>query len=276
MLVARIDHPDWPVVLSNEAYDRLADDRAALSKPLADVVENIVGRDLALEISETIRDGQETTIAIELRGYDYLLVLKPLHGLDDGARFYVLYWRGGAGSSFASDNEVEQALMKAKRRIRDLSRDDPVTGLLNEKSFTEILAHDWAVAEREKTSLSLVAFVLDDFDAYVEVFGQHAADSCQRRVAQAVRRCLRRASDVAAKIRRKDTDFLVVLSHASDKEGVRTFAAKIATAVRELGLHHPRSRAARFVTVSWTTNVMEAARGDRNAEEFLKETLGMS
>jgi diguanylate cyclase (GGDEF)-like protein len=240
------------------------------------VVERLVGRDLALEVSETIRAGQETTIAIEMHGRDYLLVLKPLTAADDGASYYVIYLRGAAGSSFAADSEVQQALLKAKRRIRDLSRDDPVTGLLNEQSFMEILAHDWAVAEREKSSLSLVSFVLDDFNAYLDVFGRHAADSCQRRVAQAIRRCLRRASDVAAKIRRKDSDYLVVLSHASQEDGVREFAARIATAVRELGLHHPRSRAARFVTVSWTSHVMEAGKDGKSANDFLQETLGIS
>jgi len=276
MLVARIDQPDWPVVLCNQAYEALAGERSPLKEPFADVVENMVGRDLALEISETIRAGQETTIAIEVRGNDYLLALKSLESPDDDAKYYVVYWRGGVGSLTAADSEIQQALLKAKGRIRDLSRDDPVTGLLNEKSFMEILAHDWAVAEREKSCLSLVAFVLDDFDAYLQVFGRHAADSCQRRVAQAIRRCLRRASDVAAKIRVKDTDYLVVLSHASEKDGVREFAAKIATGVRELGLHHPRSRAARFVTVSWTTNVMEAGKDDKSADAFLKETLGAS
>jgi diguanylate cyclase (GGDEF)-like protein len=274
VMVARVDRPDWPVVLCNQAFDVLTGNRSVLAEPFADVIEHLVGRELALEISETVRAGQETTIAIELRGVDYLLALKPLAPGPDGATCYVVYWRGAAGSTFTTDSEIQQALLKAKRRIRDLSRDDPVTGLLNERSFMEVLAHDWAVAEREKSSLSLVSFVLDDFAAYQQVFGRHAADSCQRRVAQAIRRCLRRASDVAAKIRIGDTDYLVVLSHASEKDGVREFASKIATAVRELGLHHPRSRAARFVTVSWSTNVMEAGKDGKSASDFLRETLG--
>jgi diguanylate cyclase (GGDEF)-like protein len=273
VLVARIDQPDWPVVLCNTAYEALAGDRSSVNEPFADVIEELVGRDLALEISETVRAGHETSIAIEHGGREYLLVLKPLQTKDSNASFYVAYWRGAAGSSYAPEGEIQQALLKAKRRIRDLSRDDPVTGLLNEKSFMEVLAHDWAVAERDKSCLALVAFRLDDFDAYLEVFGRHAADSCQRRVAQAIRRCLRRASDVAAKIRHKDDDFLVVLSHASDEDGVQDFAARIASAVRELGLHHPRSRAAKFVTVSHTTLVMEAG-NDKNSSDFLRAALG--
>ena len=57
IIVARIDHPDWPVVLSNSAFGSMTDYVPVVSKPLADVVENLVGRELALEISETIRGG---------------------------------------------------------------------------------------------------------------------------------------------------------------------------------------------------------------------------
>jgi diguanylate cyclase (GGDEF)-like protein len=272
VLVARIDQPDWPVSLCNTACGALAGDKSAHGQPFADVIEQMIGRDLALEVSESVRAGQETSIAVEISGREYLLVLKPLETKDDGASYYAAYWRGSAGSSYAADGEIEQALFKAKRRIRDLSRDDPVSGLLNEKSFREVLAHDWAVAEREKSCLALVTFRLDDFDAYLEVFGRHAADSCQRRVAQAIRRCLRRASDVAAKIQHKEDDFLIVLSHVSNEDGVREFAARIAASVRELGLHHPRSRAAKFVTVSYCTIVMEAG-SDKNANDFLTAAL---
>ena len=274
MLVAQIDHPDWPVVLCNTAYQSLAGDDDVLQKPLADVVEHMVGRDLALEISETVRARHETSIAVELDGRDYLLLLKPLTvGSDDDISYYAAYWRSGTGSVYPADGEIQQELQKAKRRIRDLSRDDAVTGLLNENSFREVLAHDWAVAAREKSSLALVSFTLVDFDAYLEVFGQHAADSCQRRVAQAIRRCLRRASDVAARINNDDADRMVVLSHAPDEDGVDEFATKISAAVRGLGLHHPRSRAAKFVTVSYSTSVMQTGSDSTNVKDFLNSVL---
>jgi diguanylate cyclase (GGDEF)-like protein len=274
VLVAQIDHPDWPVVLCNDAYQALAGDEAVLEKPFADVVEHIVGRDLALEISEVVRARHETSIAVELDGRDYLLLLKPLTtGKDESISYYAAYWRSGSGSVYPADGDIQQELLKAKRRVRDLSRDDAVTGLLNENSFREVLAHDWAVAAREKSSLALVSFTLVDFDAYLEVFGRHATDSCQRRVAQAIRRCLRRASDVAARINSGDIDRMVVLSHASDEEGVGEFATKISAAVRGLGLHHPRSSVAKFVTVSYSTSVIKVESDNSNAKDFLNSVL---
>ena len=273
VFVARIDHPDWPVVMANAAFGSITEFAPVRDKPLADVVEQLVGRELALEISETIRGGHETTIAVELGSREYLLVLKPLRSSSDAGQYYAAYWRGTAGGTLAVDTEIQQALLKAKRRIRDLTRDDAVTGLLNAATFREVLQHDWAVAAREKSSLALVTFTLDDFPAYLEVFGRHAADSCLRRVAQAIRRCLRRASDVAARIESSGVDCLVVLSHSSNESGVNDFAARISAAVRELGLHHPRSRQARFVTVSYRTKVMAAGEDDTTAAEFLDKVL---
>lgn len=268
LVIVRVDHPDWPVVLSNAAFEAIGGEDAR-EQPFADVIEQLVGRDLALEISETLRSQQETSFPVELGGREFLLVLKPLRiEGESAAQFYVAYWRGGAGA--VAGSEMHQALLKAKRRIRDLSRDDPVTGLLNDRAFREVLAHDWAVAAREKSSLALVAFTLDDFDAYIDVFGRYAADTCLRRVGHTVRRCLRRASDVVGRVGRAQ---LIVLSHGSDENSVHDFSARISSAVRDLGLHHPRSTVSRFVTVSFRVAVSENASQVQTAREFLDELL---
>lgn len=271
LVVVRIDQPDWPVVLANPAFERIGD-QMVLKKPFADVIEALAGREVAMEVSESVRLQQETSFPVESNGREYLLVLRPISlPNEESARFYSAYWRSGAGAGAAEGAEMHHALLKAKRRIRDLSRDDPVTGLLNGRAFREIFEHDWAVAARERSRLSLVTFRLDEFEAYVAVFGRHAADSCLRRAGQAIRRCLRRASDVVA---RPDGATFVVLSHASDEDGVREFASRISAAVRELGLHHPRSKSSKFVTVSFEVTVADAAAEKGSAGDFLNELLG--
>jgi diguanylate cyclase (GGDEF)-like protein len=270
LVIVRVDHPDWPVVLSNAAFESIGGEDTR-NKPFADVIEQLVGRELALEISESVRAQQETRFPVEVGGREYLLALKPLTlSADTDARFYVAYWRGGSGAGAVAGSDMHHELLNAKRRIRDMSRADPVTGLLNGRAFREILEHDWAVAAREKSNLGLVLFTLDDFEAYVAVFGRHAADSCLRRVGRAVRRCLRRASDVVGRL---DGSELVVLSHASDEDGVREFATRISTAVRDLGLHHPRSSVSKFVTVTHSVSVVTAAQDVATAEAFIAELL---
>lgn len=270
LVVVRIDRPDWPVVLTNPAFKAITEE-IVLKQPFADVIEGLAGRELALEVSEAVRAQQETSLPIESNGREYLLVLNPLSiPGEETARYYVAYWRADAGT--ASGAELHHELLKAKRRVRDSSRDDPVTGLLNGRAFAEVFEHDWAVAAREKGKLSLVMFRLREFDEYRDVFGRHAADSCLRRVGQAIRRCLRRASDVVAHL---DGERFVVLSHSSDEDGVRDFAAEISTAVRELGLHHPRSNSSKFVTVSYYASVADISVEERDAREFLTELLAV-
>jgi diguanylate cyclase (GGDEF)-like protein len=273
LLIIRLDHPDWPVVLSNAAFDAIGGEDAC-ERPFADVVEQLVGRDLAVEVSESLRSEDETSFPVELGGREYLLALRPLTVANEAVpKFYAAYWRAGAGAGAVAGSEMHHELLKAKRRIRDLSRDDPVTGLLNERAFNDVLEHDWAVASREKSALSVVVFTLDEFDAYTQVFGQHAADSCMRRVGQAMRRCLRRASDVVGRLQGNQ---VVVLSHASDELGVREFAARISQAVRELGLHHPRSSVAKFVTVSFEIGRSTDAAEGLSARAFLDDLLSSS
>ncbi len=270
VMIVRLDHTDWPVVLANPAFESIGGDDS-IKRPFADVIEDLVGRELALEISESLRLQQESSFAVEVGGREYLLGLKPLQlPNDENLRFCAVFWRGGSGSIARDGSETQHALLKAKRKIRDLTRDDPVTGLLKGRAFREVLDHDWAVASREKSTLALVLFTLDDFDAYVEVFGKHASDSCIRRVGQAIRRCLRRASDVVARL---DGAQLVVLSHAADEDGVREFAGRISTAVRELGLHHPRSTSGRFVTVSHGVSTATAGEDYKSAAAFLEALI---
>jgi len=271
VLIVNVNQPDWPVAFANAAFAPIGGDDAR-GKPFADVIEEIGGRELALEVSESVRSGRETSFPVESGSREYLLVLVPLlTDKDEAARNYAAYWRSSTSSSTAGNAEMHHALLKAKRRIRDLSRDDPITGLLNGRAFRDVFEHDWAVAAREKGRLSLVVFRLDEFDAYVEVFGRHASDSCLRRVGIAIRRCLRRASDVVA---RPNGACFVALSHASDEDGVREFAVRISTAVRELGLHHPRSSSSKFVTVSFEVVVVDTADRERSAADFLGELLG--
>lgn len=270
LLIARMDHPEWPVVFSNTAFESIGGSEVR-GKPFADVIEQLVGRDLAVEIAESLRSQQENSFPVELGGREYLLALRPLRtGNDASAEFYVAFWRGTGIGGAVAGSEMHHELLKAKRRIRDLTRVDPVTGLLNERAFLEVFEHDWTVAAREKSSLSVVAFTLDEFNAYVDVFGRHAADSCMRRVAQAVRRCLRRASDVVG---RMDSGELIVLSHAADEGNVREFANRISAGVRELGLHHPRSSVSKFVTVSFNVGLSSNASADLSPRNFLHGLL---
>ncbi len=279
MLLFRTEQADWPVVMANPAFVKLGagpgdpDDDASVDAdlqplPFAELIDKLVGRESALEVSEAVRSGRASTISVDVNGRECLLVLKPVDDPgDSGGQYMAVVLRFTSGRAAA---HADQALKRARRRIRDLRREDPLTGLLNERTFRDILAHDWAVAGREQATLAVVVFTFDDFAAYVDVFGRHAADSCLRRVGQTVQRCLRRASDVVG---RHGDDKIVVLSHAADEDNVRAFADRISASVRELRIHHPRSEQGRFVTVSHRLGTITVARGAPSSEEFFDGLL---
>lgn len=124
---------------------------------------------------------------------------------------------------------------------------DSVTGLLQRDAFVEVLQRDGAIAAREQTWIAVLVFRLDAFDAYRATFGQHASDSAVKRVATIIRRCLRRSGDTPARVA---DDAVAVLVHGSNAVQGAEFADRIASEIRALAIHHPRSPVAPHLTAT--------------------------
>lgn len=257
LLVVRVDSPDWPVILSNPAFDALTDAVTIAGRAFPDVVEPMIGREMTREASAALRTLKSATLPVDVGSREYLLTLIPMTSgpNEETAIFGVYLTTAGRQIPAGAGRDLHRALAGATRRVRDLSDEDPVTGLLNDRAFRDVLAHDWAVAAREDGILSLMAFSIDDFDAYRGVFGRHGADSCLKRVSRIIGRHLKRASDVAGRIEGAEGGHIVVLAHGSGEEGLAEFGERIAAIVRGLGLHHPRSRGVKFVSVSYRISV---------------------
>lgn len=275
LTVVQVDSPDWPVIYANPAFAALAEREIAGGTPFPDVVEPMIGRDMMREASSALRSRAATTLPVDVASREFLLELVPVPAERSDGDVYVAAYLRTASQRLprAAGTDSFRALARATRRIRDMSGDDHVTGLMNEKAFRDILDHDWAVAARENASIGLTVFRFDDFDAYNAVFGRHGADSCLRRVAGIISRYLRRASDVAARLDGPSGGFIVALSHGSDEAAQREFAGRIAASVRDLRLHHPRSKVDRFVTVSFRTGAFKPRAGRPTAAEGLRGLL---
>lgn len=270
LLIVRLDMPDWPIVFSNAAFEAITRSRAE-SEFFGDLLDQLLGREKAMEVSDAMHARRASTFAVDIAGREHMLTLKLLDDADsEEIRYCAVYFHASGAVGQATESLMQHALLRAKRTIQDLSRDDAVTGLLNEKAFREMLEHDWAVATRERSTLALVLFRLQDFESYDKTFGRHATDACLRKVGQAIRRCLRRASDVVSRL---DADKFVVLSHASEADGVVAFARRIADNVRDLGLHHPKSTVAKFVTVAFEVEVVTPEQESRSPAAMLEELL---
>jgi len=206
------------------------------------------------------------------------LDMLPLYDRPGTPRYWVGTERQAETEASADELEREAllgVLRDARMHLRRLEGRDSATGILNRRAFDDIFQRDWVMARIEQRSLAILLFKLDAFDAYFEVFGRHAADSCLRKVAHAITGSLRRAGDLAARF---SDDQFVVLIAADDEPAVANFAASIAEKVRGLSIHHPRSLVDRFVTVSFGCAAMVPAHAakpealiDAANEKLLKE-----
>ena len=128
-----------------------------------------------------------------------------------------------------------------------LRRDDRLTGLRHIEFFHELFRRDFAIAQREGRQLALYVADIDALGAYNDTFGRQAGDSVIRRVGRALVGAMRRASDLLARV---DGGRFVAVSVGMDEARSLRHGETLATRVRELKLHHPRSTVARYVSVS--------------------------
>ena len=128
-----------------------------------------------------------------------------------------------------------------------LIRDDRLTGLFTFPYLEELLKRDWAMAQRENRAIAVFAVDVDALDLYNATFGRAAGDSAIRRVAHCVAGCLRRSSDVTARI---DGGSLMAFAPGLSSEQALRVGQTMAERVRELRIHHPRSAVLRYVSVS--------------------------
>ncbi len=140
-----------------------------------------------------------------------------------------------------------QSLQTGSLDLHDLVRDDKLTGIFNRRYFEELLLRNWSAAQDDETTLSVFLMDIDHFERYNETFGRQAADSCLRLVAKAISGALRRGTDVGA---RYGGEEFVALTSGMTTEQAMDLGERIAARVRDLCIHHPKSKLSKYVTVS--------------------------
>ena len=263
MAVIRTDQSGWPVMFRNRAFTELVDG-AGVPDGFEQLADAVFDRDAVVQLSEALRSRDEARFAVTIDKQQCLLVLKPLSYHSGYCAVWI--YPGGDGAQTL----IHQALVDSRHKPADQGRKDPVTGLPNERVFLDVLRHDWAVSRREGSSLGVLAFRIEDYEAYTATFGRSTAEAGLNKVAKTIRRCLRRASEVVARF---GDDGFLVLSHAAEADATAEFAERIATGVRDLGLHHPKSSVARFVTVSSHVRVVNPKADDVEPDALVAELV---
>lgn len=124
---------------------------------------------------------------------------------------------------------------------------DRTSGLSTPEHLHEVLRRDWSIGQREGRPLTLMRFDVDGYRDYHEVFGRVATEIMLRQLGRTLGSAMRRTSDVVARF---GDDEFVALSVAMEQAAACAHAEVILGRIRALAIHHPRSRAGRFLTMS--------------------------
>jgi diguanylate cyclase (GGDEF)-like protein len=128
----------------------------------------------------------------------------------------------------------EMELRRAMGLLRQLATTDPMTGLLNRRSFLSQAESEWQRSSRFAQPLSLLILDIDHFKHVNDNFGHDAGDQVISRVAQ-ICDAQKRAHDLAA---RYGGEEFVLMMPETDLAGAYRFAERLREAVAEDDIAH--------------------------------------
>lgn len=118
-------------------------------------------------------------------------------------------------------------LQRANHQLHIISRTDGLTGLLNRKTWEEILQHEFKRFGRYGHTCSLLMFDIDHFKRINDTYGHPAGDEVIRQTAAVVRKCIR---DIDVAGRYGGEEFAVILTD-TDAQGAMVVAERLRTQV---------------------------------------------
>jgi len=267
--------PDQPVVYVNPAFEKLTGYALGQleGKGLAALYGEANDQPGMRRLRDAVEAGMETRAVLQAARRDggtLWVDVQVVPVRDEAGDLAYWLWlhreteaRGSAGTGAGRFRAMAPEL---------LQRQDPLTGFRIREAFEELLEHQLAVSQRERQSLALFLFEVDDFGRYTDTFDRSAGDALLRRVASAIAGSFRRRSDLLARV--GDCSF-AALAHSMTDEQAQVHADTLIQRIRALAIHHPRSAVGRFVTLSVgiTSGIPGTGSGSTTALEAAEAAL---
>ena len=156
--------------------------------------------------------------------------------------------------------------------LEKLSMYDGLTNIRNRRFFDETFEKTFSEIKRDKKSLAVLMIDIDFFKPYNDNYGHGQGDETLRKVAKALEKTIKRASDFVA---RYGGEEFVILLKDINKNGVEAVANNLLNAIRELKITHEFSKIEKYVTVSIGVSYYNSSSDITKLELLLKadETL---
>lgn len=169
------------------------------------------------------RDHKDMVVGLEAGADDY--VMKPFEPEEMKLRL-----RTGKRILYLQDQ-----LISAREALRDRATRDQLTGLWNRAAILELLGNELNRARREGAPLAVTFADIDHFKQINDTFGHAVGDEVLRKVAQAMRDCVRRYDSVG---RYGGEEFLALLP-GCDQANAMGHAERLRAAVAAVTIETP-------------------------------------
>ncbi|HUO82923.1 MAG TPA: diguanylate cyclase [Gammaproteobacteria bacterium] len=247
---------DQPVIFVNPAFQVLTgySERDALGRNCRFLQAHDRDQDALDDVRLALEQGSPVEVVVRNYRKDGSMFWNQLRlaPVADGASDTPAQWVGILHPLKDPSAHLRQGLDTGRQQavvdeLRDIVRIDRTTGIYNRAWFDELFARDWAIARRDRQSMTVMIFDVDFFSDYNETFGRQASDSCLRLIARAIQGSLRRAGDLSA---RYGGEEFIGSARGMDERKARALAESICEKVESLCMHHPKSSISKYVTVS--------------------------
>ncbi|ATS18193.1 hypothetical protein BRW62_04850 [Parathermosynechococcus lividus PCC 6715] len=138
-------------------------------------------------------------------------------------------------------------LQSRNAELSRLATMDGLTQIANRRYFDQYLEQQWQLAQREKTSMTLILGDVDFFKDFNDHYGHQAGDECLIAIANTLTQAARRPTDLVA--RYGGEEFALILPNTTLLGGVR-IAERIQHLVYHLNIPHAASAVGDRVTLS--------------------------
>lgn len=161
-----------------------------------------------------------------------LLVLNQIHF----EQFLILFLIN-AGMVFISNKIANATIRSFTKEIEEINRlkteaaTDSLTQLLNRNGLEQAVGPVWALCKRDKKNVCIILADIDYFKSYNDTLGHLEGDNILRQVADIIRSCFRRETDIISRI--GGDEFLIFLSDIND-EHVLEMAQSLSSSILNL------------------------------------------
>lgn len=134
-----------------------------------------------------------------------------------------------------------------KKQLEQLVDVDPMTGLLNRRGMNKAVDTIWDYCRTHEIPVTVAILDIDFFKMYNDTYGHSQGDECIKSIAQCIRTCFGRRTDIT--VRYGGEEFVIVVSGESDKQVVMSLI-KLQNMIKEMNIKSGNCSFYDCVTVS--------------------------